>query len=122
MLNIPLFYGRIEDMDVEIIYNQSAFKHNVTEADIRMAFDTARYDEMTEEEAAYWDEYYTKNPPKIDPTKKGTGFFTRHKTLGRTITVDTLSADYLTTKAIATNKTPAEIIGELVRKELKAAV
>ncbi|GHU60260.1 hypothetical protein FACS189444_6890 [Spirochaetia bacterium] len=78
--------------------------------------------EMTEEEANYWDEYYTRNPPKIDPTKKGTGFFTQRKILGRTITVDTLSADYLTTKAIATHKTPAEIIGELVRKELKAAV
>ncbi|GHT85143.1 hypothetical protein FACS1894137_09070 [Spirochaetia bacterium] len=78
--------------------------------------------EMTEEEANYWDEYYTKNPPKVDPTKKGTGFFTQRKTLGRTITVDTLSADYLTTKAIATHKTPAEIIGELVRKELKAVV
>jgi hypothetical protein len=26
---------------------------------------------MTEEEAAYWDDYYTKNPPKVDPTKKG---------------------------------------------------
>jgi hypothetical protein len=78
--------------------------------------------EMTEEEADYWDEYYTKNPPKVDPTKKGTGFFTRRKTLGRTITVDTLSADYLMTKAIATHKTPAQIIGDLVRKELKAAM
>jgi hypothetical protein len=78
--------------------------------------------EMTDEEADALDEYYTRNPPKIDPAKKGTGFFTRRKTLGRTITVDTLSADYLTTKAIATHKTPADIIGELVRKELKAAI
>ena len=31
---------------------------------------------MTEEEADYWDKYYTKNPPKVDPAKKG-GFFTR---------------------------------------------
>jgi hypothetical protein len=82
--------------------------------------------QMTEEEAEYWDDYFTKNPPKVDPAKKGTGFFTRRKTLmdlrsTRTITVDTLSADYLTTKAIATHKTPAEIIGDLVRKELKAA-
>jgi hypothetical protein len=78
--------------------------------------------QMTEEEADALDEYYTKNPPKVDPTKKGTGFFTRRKTLGRTITVDTLSADYLMTKAIATHKTPAEIIGDLVRKELQAAM
>jgi hypothetical protein len=33
---------------------------------------------MTEEEAAYWDEYYTKNPPKVDPAKKG-GYFTRQR-------------------------------------------
>ena len=78
--------------------------------------------EMTEKEADYWDEYYTKNPPKVDPTRKGTGFFTRRKTLGRTITVDTLSADYLMTKALATHKTPADIIGEMVRRELKTAV
>jgi len=24
--------------------------------------------EMTEEEADYWNEYYTKNPPEIDPS------------------------------------------------------
>ena len=84
-------------MDIEIRYKQSAFKHNATKEDIRRAFDTARYmAEMTEEEADYWDEYYTNNPPKVDPTKKGTGFFTRRKTLGCTITVDPhpLSADY----------------------------
>jgi hypothetical protein len=78
--------------------------------------------EMTEEEYDALDEYYTKNPPKVDPSKNGTGFFTQRKTLGRTITVDTLSADYLTTKAIAVHKTPAEIIGEMVRKELQVAV
>ncbi|MDR2072431.1 MAG: hypothetical protein LBP60_03240 [Spirochaetaceae bacterium] len=27
--------------------------------------------EMTDEEADYWDEYYTKNPPKVDPAKNG---------------------------------------------------
>jgi hypothetical protein len=42
-------------MDVEIRYNQSAFKHNVTEVDIRMArtfgpIDTARYDEFLEDD------------------------------------------------------------------------
>jgi hypothetical protein len=31
-------------MDVGIEFNPAAFKHNVTEADIRWAFDTARYD------------------------------------------------------------------------------
>ena len=32
-------------MDVEIRYNQAAFKHSVTEADIRWAAKTARYEE-----------------------------------------------------------------------------
>jgi len=32
---------------------------------------------MTEEEAHYWDDYYTKNPPKPGPN--GTGFFTQRK-------------------------------------------
>jgi hypothetical protein len=78
--------------------------------------------EMTEEEADALDEYYTRNPPKVDPAKRGTGFFTRRKAAGRTITVDALSADYLTTKAIATHKTPAEIIGEMVREKIAASV
>jgi hypothetical protein len=25
--------------------------------------------EMTDEEADYWDEYYPKNPPKVDPAR-----------------------------------------------------
>ena len=31
-------------MDVEIRFSKSAFKHNVNEADIRWAIDTAKYD------------------------------------------------------------------------------
>ncbi|GHU42045.1 hypothetical protein FACS1894190_10880 [Spirochaetia bacterium] len=33
-------------MDMEIRCSLSAFKHSVTEVDIRWAFDTARYDEI----------------------------------------------------------------------------
>ena len=78
--------------------------------------------DLTEEEYDGLDEYYTKNPPKIDPTKKGTGFFSRRTDAARTITIDSLSADYLTIKAMATHKTPAEIISELVQKEIAAAL
>ena len=35
--------------------------------------------EMTDEEADALDEYFTKNPPKVDPARRGTGFFTRRK-------------------------------------------
>jgi hypothetical protein len=73
--------------------------------------------EMTDEEADALDEYYTKNPPKVDPRKNG-GFA---KTSFRMIALDQLSEDYLLTKAIATHKTPSEIIGEMVRKEIASA-
>jgi hypothetical protein len=36
-------------MDVTIKYSQSAFKHGVTEADIRWAFKTLKYDAVLEE-------------------------------------------------------------------------
>ena len=77
--------------------------------------------DLTEEEYDALDEYYTKNPPKVDPAKNGTGFFTRRIGAARTITIDGLSADYLTIKAMAMQKTPAEIISELVQKEIAAA-
>jgi uncharacterized DUF497 family protein len=31
-------------MNVAIVFNPAAFKHGVNEADVRMAFDTAKYD------------------------------------------------------------------------------
>ena len=70
--------------------------------------------EMTDEEADALDEYYTKNPPKVDPNKNG-GFA---KKAFRMVALDSLSEDYLMTKAIASNKTPTEIISELVREKL----
>ena len=78
--------------------------------------------DLTEEEYDALDEYYTQNPPKIDPAKKGTGFFTRCTAAARTITIDGQSADYLTIKAIATHTTPAEIIRELVQREIAATL
>jgi hypothetical protein len=72
---------------------------------------------MTEKEADYWDEYYTKNPPKPGPN--GTGFFAR-RNAAHTITIDSLTANYLVTKAIATHKTPADIIGNMVREKIAA--
>jgi hypothetical protein len=73
--------------------------------------------EMTEEEAGYWDDYYTKNPPKVDPAKNG-GFA---KKSFRLVALDRFSEDYLLTRMLATHKTPTEIIGELVREKVAAA-
>jgi hypothetical protein len=37
-------------MDVTVEFNQAAFTHNITEDDIRFAFDTARYDGTIDED------------------------------------------------------------------------
>ena len=71
---------------------------------------------MTDEEAARLDEKWTKTPPKPGPN--GTGYFTRCKNAALTVTIDKVTANYLLTKAAADQKTPAEIIGEMVQKEI----
>jgi len=78
--------------------------------------------DLTEEEYDALDEKWTKNTPKVGPN--GTGFFAQRKAelAARSITVDSFTADYLLTKAIAAHKTPADIIGEMVQKELAAAL
>ena len=72
-------------------------------------------EDMTEEEAEYWSDYFIKNPPKTDPSKPGI-FLQRKKK--RFNGMDNLTVNYLLTKSIETHKSPEEIIGDLVRKEL----
>jgi hypothetical protein len=74
--------------------------------------------DLTEEEYDALDEYWTKNTPKVGPN--GTGFVSRRE--ARLFGLDDLSADYLLTKAIADHKTPAQIISEMVKEKLAAAV
>ena len=73
---------------------------------------------MTEEEAFALDEKWTKTTPKVGPN--GSGFLARRRT-AHMITIDGLSADYLFSKAIATHKTPAEIISEMVQERIAIA-
>jgi len=70
---------------------------------------------MTEEEAYALDEYYTNNPPQVDPAKRG-GVFTRQRELLDLL--DRVSADYIMTRSMSTNKTPSQIIGEMVRERI----
>jgi len=58
--------------------------------------------EMTEEEADALDEYYTKNPPKVDPSKNG-GFAKK-------------------SISIATHTPPTERVSEMVRERIAASV
>ena len=65
---------------------------------------------MTEEEAFALDEYYTKNPPKVDPSKARIRI--------PMVRLDNDTAEYLSNKAKATHQAPADIIGELVREKI----
>ncbi|GHU82665.1 hypothetical protein FACS189468_7110 [Spirochaetia bacterium] len=74
--------------------------------------------DLTEEEYDALDELWTKTSPKLGPN--GSGFISRREL--RLMGLDNLSRDYLLTKAYATSKSPAEIIGELVREKIAASV
>jgi hypothetical protein len=80
--------------------------------------------DLTEDEYDALDEKWTKTPPRPGPN--GTGFFAQRKAelaaqSAFSITVDSFTADYLLTRAIADKKTPADIIGEMVYEKLAVA-
>jgi hypothetical protein len=68
---------------------------------------------MTEEEAAALDDLLTKTTPRLTGVP---GVFARQKALLDAL--DSVTANYVKTKAEATRRSPSEIIGQLVRKEL----
>jgi hypothetical protein len=70
--------------------------------------------DITEEEAEVLDELWTKTTPKVKAN--GTGFVSRRE--ARLMGLDTLTMNYLITKSEATHKTPAQIVGELVREKI----
>jgi len=78
--------------------------------------------DLTNEEYIALAEKYTKNPPTPGPN--GTGFFAQRKAAqpALSITVDSETAHYLTTKAATDHKTPADIISELVQEKIAAAL
>ena len=72
---------------------------------------------MTDEEADALDELLTKTTPKIQVGVGG--YFTRQRDLLEAL--DPVAANYILSQAEIKNLTPAQIIGELVRKELQPA-
>ena len=74
--------------------------------------------EMTDEEAEYWDEFFTKNPPNVDPAKKG-GYFTRQRELLDML--DRAAADYIVNRAIQVQKLPAQVISDMVREKIASS-
>ena len=69
---------------------------------------------MTEEEADALDELLTRTTPKVNPTVRGV---TARKGF-KMLPVDDFSAEYITSKALATRQTPEEIIHALVNQEI----
>ncbi|MDR0403154.1 MAG: hypothetical protein LBH35_06145 [Treponema sp.] len=69
---------------------------------------------MTEEEAIALDDYYTDNPPKVDPSKARVRI--------PMVRVDSRTAEYLLSLSQATHKTPEEIVSELVRERIAATI
>jgi hypothetical protein len=72
--------------------------------------------EMTEEEADALDELLTKTTPAVNSAIKG---ITARKGF-KMMTVDDFSAEYIFSKALATRRTPEEIIHGLVNQEIAA--
>jgi hypothetical protein len=73
--------------------------------------------EMTDHEAAYWDDYYTNNTIMPDVSKPG--YVAR--TYGMPVLLDPETTRTLAAYAESVQRTPAQIVGELVRKELRPA-
>jgi len=73
--------------------------------------------EMTDEEAVRWDRYHTENT--VMPDLSAPGYFVRK--YGMAVTLDPETTRTLTVYAEAVRKSPAEIIAEMVRREVLAA-
>jgi hypothetical protein len=80
----------------------------------------AEYKDYTDEEYDAMDEYYTTHT--VMPVKGKGGVFSRREKPVHMVALDDLSADYLTTKALAEHTTPAAIINKLVRAQIAAAL
>jgi hypothetical protein len=75
------------------------------------------YTDMTDEEYDALDEEMTRTIPKMGPN--GTGWLEQREL--RLMGMSNKTANYIFTKAAADHKTPAQIIDELVSKEIAAA-
>jgi hypothetical protein len=73
--------------------------------------------DMTDEEYAALDKRLTDTVPTLGPN--GTGFFSRKGF--QIVGLDEKTAQMLNAKAIASRKTPSEIVASILRKELTAA-
>jgi len=73
---------------------------------------------MTEEEALAFDDFVTNNEITLGPN--GSGWLSQREM--RLLGLQNETINYLLTKAMADRKSPAQLIDELVGKEMAAAV
>ena len=71
---------------------------------------------MSEQEADRLDELYTKTTPAVNPDKPGV--FARQKDM--IVVLDEFTSRYLSSKMLATKRTPSELISDMVHKEIQA--
>jgi len=74
--------------------------------------------DMTNEEYDALDERWTKTTPKVNFSRPG--IFARQRALLEVL--DKASANYIMTRAEATNQTPAQVINNIVRQEIAAGI
>jgi hypothetical protein len=72
---------------------------------------------LTDEEANALDELLTTTTPKTNPNIQGP--FIKHR--DTLVILDTFSAEYLKARMLATRKTPAELINNIIHRELALA-
>jgi len=74
--------------------------------------------DMTNEEYDALDERWTKTTPKVNFSRPGV--FARQRALLDVL--DKVTANYIITRAEATNQTPAQVIGNIIHQEIAAAL
>jgi len=75
------------------------------------------YTDMTDEEYNALDEELTRTVPKLGPN--GTGFLSQREMYH--LGFSNMTINYLLTKARAANKSPVQLIDELISKEIASA-
>jgi hypothetical protein len=78
----------------------------------------ADYTDMTDEEYDALDEELTRTVPKLGPD--GSGWLAQREL--RFLGLQNMTVNYLLTKAEAAHKSPAQIIDELVSKDMAAVI
>jgi hypothetical protein len=69
-------------------------------------------DMMTDKTAEELDDFYTKNPPKVNPAKNSLA-----NRPFKMMVVDDFSASYITNQARIAGKTPTAVIADMVRRQ-----